>query len=267
MTASIADLSITRALLPCGGRGTRMLSVTGGAPKELVSVGGVPAIERVARECAASGITDVLVVIAPGKESVLEWLERAAIAGLAVHGIVQPVARGLADAIRLGRDFAADGALAVALPDNLFDGAAPGLAQVLETFRATATSTVAMAEITAEEASRRGATAAYPGAVDGDVYRITTVPSKQPHDGAFSTGGRASAFTAVGRYAFTAELWEAIERADAARTPGEELDDVPVLRDLHARGRLLGRRMRGRFLDVGVPAGWREADALLRERR
>ena len=53
-------------------------------------------------------------------------------------------------------------------------------------------------------------------------------------------------------------------KALRALAPGAELDDVPVLRSLHARGRLLGRRVRGRFLDVGVPAGWEEADALLR---
>jgi len=177
---------------------------------------------------------------------------------------VQREARGLADAMRLGREFAESGSIAVALPDNLFDGAMPGLAEVLETYVATGTSTVAVAEIAAADAARRGATAAYPGTLDGDVYRLSAVPEKRAHDGAFDTGGRASAFTAVGRYAFTGELWEAIERADAARAADAELDDVPVLRDLFARGRLVGRRMRGRFLDVGVPDGWREADALLR---
>jgi UTP--glucose-1-phosphate uridylyltransferase len=268
--SSAADLTappITQALIPCGGRGTRMLAITGGAPKELVNVAGVAAVERVARECAASGVDALVLVIAPGKEAVARHLEPL-LGGPGMPStmrvLVQPTPRGLADAIRLARGLAADGPVAVALPDNLFDGDAPGLAQVLATYAAHGASTVAMAEISAADAARRGATAPYPGRLDGDVYHIERVPPKAAHDGAFDTGGRASAFTAVGRYAFTGELWEAIERADRSRGDAAELDDVPVLRDLLGRGRLLGRRIRGRFLDVGIPDGWREADTLLR---
>ena len=44
-----------RALIPCGGKGTRMLALTGGAPKELLPVGGTSAVARVAQECAGGG--------------------------------------------------------------------------------------------------------------------------------------------------------------------------------------------------------------------
>jgi hypothetical protein len=46
--------------------------------------------------------------------------------------------------------------------------------------------------------------------------------------------------------------------------PGMELDDIPVLQRLLAAERLVGRRIRGRFLDVGLPDGHAEANALLR---
>src|SRR5437763_5912971 len=96
----------SRALIPCGGKGTRMLELTGGAPKEMLLVAGVPAVQWVARECAASGVTDLLVVIAPGKERIVEHL--APLAGAngmheRIDFAIQPAARGLADAIRMGR--------------------------------------------------------------------------------------------------------------------------------------------------------------------
>jgi hypothetical protein len=51
---------------------------------------------------------------------------------------------------------------------------------------------------------------------------------------------------------------------DRALPSGAELDDVPVLQRMLAGGRLVGRRMRGRFLDLGLPEGFAEADRVLR---
>jgi hypothetical protein len=55
-----------------------MMALTRGAPKELTPVAGVPVLERVARECRASGIEELLIVIAPDKEEIVAHLERVA---------------------------------------------------------------------------------------------------------------------------------------------------------------------------------------------
>lgn len=269
MTAPSAG-DTTCALIPCGGKGTRMLALTGGAPKELVPVAGVPVVERVARECAASGITDLLVVIGPGKEQIREHLApRAGRSGMPqrIEFAMQPEPRGLADAIRHGRAFAADGPIAVALPDNLFLGDVPALRQVLDVARDTGKSTVAMVGIAATEAEKRGATAIYSGELAGDEYRISRIPDKGAKSATFSTGGADVAYTGVGRYAFGGALWKAIDEVEETLKPGAELDDVPVMQLLLARGLLTGRLIRGRFLDVGLPAGYREAEELLGARR
>lgn len=251
------------ALIPCGGKGTRMLALTGGAPKELVPVAGVAVVERVARECAASGITDLMVVIAPGKEQIRERL--APLAGTAgmprrIDFAVQREARGLADAIRHGRAFAADGPIAVALPDNLFLGDVPALRQVLDVASGTGKSAVAMVGIAASDAEKRGATAIYSGELAGDEFRITRIPDKGAKSATFSTGGAAVAYTGVGRYAFGASLWKAIDEVEETLKPGAELDDIPVMQLLLNRGLLTGATIRGRFLDVGLPAGYAEAN-------
>ena len=242
-----------------------MLALTGGAPKELLPVAGVPVLEWVARACAASGIGELLVVVAPGKEAIERHLgPLTGTPGMParIEFVCQREPRGLADAIRLGRDFATGGPLVVALPDNLFVGDAPAVAQVAETFARTRKNVVAVAEGSAEGAGRRGATAAVPGTLVGDEFRIERIPGKGARAGTFDTGGAPSAFTHVGRYAFTPDVWPAIDDAERALAPGEELDDVPVLQRLLAAGRLVGRRIRGRFLDVGLPAGYEEARSL-----
>jgi UTP-glucose-1-phosphate uridylyltransferase len=256
---------MTHALIPCGGRGTRMASVAGKQAKEMLPVGGRPVVEQVARECAASGITDVLVVVAPGKESIEAHL--APLAGTPgmparIDFAVQRDARGLADAIRLGRSFARDGAIAVALPDNMFLADTPVLRQVIDVANGTGKSAVAVVGIAMEEAARRGATAIYGGSPVAHTgeFRITHIPDKGAKSASFDTGGAPVAYTGVGRYAFEPALWRAIDDVDAALPPGEELDDIPVMQLLLHGGLLTGCLVRGDFLDVGVPAGYHEAN-------
>src|SRR5688572_8256816 len=114
-------MTVKRALIPCGGKGTRMQSLTKGKPKELLEVAGVPLVVRVLGECAESGITEALIVISPDKTEIVERLSPlAGIEGMPskITFAVQAEPRGLADAIRYGRVFADHGPLGVALPDN-----------------------------------------------------------------------------------------------------------------------------------------------------
>lgn len=262
---STDEVNVARAIVPCGGRGTRMQHLTHGAPKELLPVGGVPVLRRVLEECAASGIRDVLVVTAPGKEA-LETYARplAGTAGLParIDFVVQHEARGLADAIRLGRDFAGGEPIAVALPDNLFLGGVPAVAQTIDAYVRERVSVVGVTEVLAAEAARRGPTSVYPGVREGDLLRIARIPDKGEHEGTFDTGGAPSALTGVGRYVFTPDVFGVIDEVERSLQPGAELDDIPVMQRLLARGRLVGRILDGRFLDVGLPAGYEEAQAL-----
>jgi UTP--glucose-1-phosphate uridylyltransferase len=254
---------VTKALIPCGGKGTRMTSLTGGGAKELLPVGGVPLVLRVMEECAASGIAEVLIVSSPGKSDLADVVQSAAgRSGMPrkVEIVVQHDARGLADAIRLGRDFAGGSPLAVALPDNLFVGDAPALAQLIAVHRRTGLNVVAIVEVSAADRDRYGPTAVYAGSVERDEYIITRIPDKGPSGKTFDTKGASAAFTGVGRYVFLPETFGVIDDVDASLPEGSELDDVPVMQRLLAAGGLTGCLIRGDFLDVGLPAGYQAAN-------
>ena len=92
---------------------------------------------------------------------------------------------------------------------------------------------------------------------------IESIPDKGPRHATFDPKGATSAFTGVGRYVFLPEVFSAIDEVEANLPSGQELDDIPVLQLLLRPGRLTGCRIRGDFLDVGLPAGYREADARL----
>jgi len=263
-------MRLTKALIPCGGKGTRMSSLTQGSAKELLPVAGVPLVLRVMEECAASGAEEVLIVSAPGKEDLNETVRAAAGTRLmpaSVTVVTQQSPRGLADAIRLGREFAGKDALGVALPDNLFLGDQPALAQLFDVHERTGKSVVAIVELTAANQYRYGPTAIYPGRVNGSEFLIESIPDKGPRGATFDLEGADSAYTGVGRYVFLPEIFGAIDEIDTNLPPGKELDDIPVMQSVLRRGRLTGCRIRGDFLDIGLPNGYREADERLRGER
>ena len=259
---------VTRAVIPCGGKGTRMRGLTDGRAKELIDVAGKPLLAHVLRECSASGVTDILIVTAPGKEEIEQVVAPLAGEPGMPHRLaftIQHEARGLADAIRLGREFARGEALGVALPDNLFVDGPPALGQVIETHAATGKSVVAIVEIAVGDADRRGATAVYDGAPGSDgEYRIRHIPDKGVRTATFDTAGAASAYTGVGRYVFTPDAVAMIDEVERDLPNDHELDDVPVMQRLLSLDRLTGRLIGGRFLDVGLPAGYLESDATIR---
>ena len=262
-----AGTKVTWALIPCGGKGTRMASLTRGAAKELLPIAGKPQVLRVMEECAASGITDVLIVSAPGKAD-LERIVREAAGrdGMPdrVNVVIQENPRGLADAIRLGRDFARHMPIAVALPDNLFIGDKPALSQLVDVYQGTGKSVVAIVQLTAETRHHYGPTAIYPGRVDGNEFIIERIPDKGPKGRTFELGAAKSAFTGVGRYVFLPEVFATIDEVEARLHKGKELDDIPVMQLLLERERLTGCVIRGDFLDVGIPSGYQAADTRLK---
>lgn len=244
-----------------------MAALTGGHAKELLPVAGRPLLLWVLAECALSGVEEVLVVAAPHKQDVID-VARAA-GGKPdmprrVETIIQREPRGLADAIRHGIGFVANDPFGVALPDNLFIAETPALRQLIDAHHGTNKNVVAVVELFPEDAERAGPTAIFPGRLEGDLYEIADIPSKGARGSTFDLKGAASGFTGVGRYVFlTDEVFAAIDEVERNLSPGAELDDVPVMQLLLAPARLIGRRIVGDFLDVGLPVGYKEANERL----
>jgi len=258
---------VRRAIIPCGGKGTRMLAISRGLAKELVPIAGEPVLAHVLRECAQSGIDHALVVVSPEKQTVVAFAKSVAGAmGMParIDTAVQMQPKGLADAVRVGRSFASNEPVAVALPDNLFiDTTQPAVAQVIETYAREHVNVVGLTEITAEIAASRGPTPIYPGTRMGDEFLIASIPSKGAHGSTFDLGSAQSAMTGVGRYVFTPAAFGIIDEVERTLEPGRELDDIPVMQVMLARGELRGRVLHGTFLDVGLPEGFREASERL----
>src|SRR5437016_2483092 len=66
----IASMTVTKAVIPAAGLGTRMLPAAKAVPKELLPVLDKPTIQYVVEEAAAGGISDVLLISSPAKRAV-----------------------------------------------------------------------------------------------------------------------------------------------------------------------------------------------------
>jgi len=223
-----------------------MASVAGTLPKELLRVAGKPVLQWTLDEAAAAGIEHAVIVTRPGKPEIAQFLTDRQTARPSVRLVVQPQPRGLGDALTCARPVLGEDDVAVLLPDNLFERPGP-MASVLEAYRSTGESSVL---IVATSGGGTAGRAECRQRTDGlwDVLRVSAKAPAAP-----------STLTPIGRWVFAPSVFERFERLRARLPAGSELDDVPVLQELAAEGRLIGVPLAGVFYDVGQPAGYLEA--------
>lgn len=247
---------IDTAIIPCGGLGTRLAPITRWIAKEMLPVGLKPVLFWTLDEAADAGLTRAIIITNPLKP-MLETAARQYQGALELEFVPQEHPRGLGDAFLRARDHLAGAAFAALLPDNLFTGPNPTKA-VLETRTRTGLATVLLAEVSRAESGAKGATgkARVERAADGTL-RVVEVADKGK--GRFDTAGDTMAVTPIGRFAFPGDVFQEFDEVARTLASGAELDDVPVMQRLAARGALAGVVSQARFYDVGVPEGYREA--------
>ncbi len=247
------------AVIPCGGRGSRIAATAGAIPKELLPVAGKPLLQWTLEEAVTAGIERAVIVTSPDKPQIPEFLSAHPTVRPSVAVAVQPEPRGLGDAIACARPAVGTDTIAVMLPDNLFRSGCP-IHAVLEAHRRTGQSVVLLAEIGARRAAARGATGQVRYRVRPDgLCDVAAIAGKGRRDERFDPGPTRSAVTAIGRMAFDTSVFDLLEAERRRLAPGAELDDVPLLQALAAAGRLVGVLFTGDFFDTGVPEGYQAA--------
>ena len=135
-------MKVKKAVILAAGMGTRMLPSSKVIPKELLPVIDTPAIQVVVEEAVASGIEEIILVISPGKATVVDHfkpnseLERHLEdrgkrdileiirqsnnpARITIAEQRQPL--GLGHAVLQAREAVGNEPFAVMLPDDIFD--------------------------------------------------------------------------------------------------------------------------------------------------
>lgn len=246
--------TITSAVIPAAGLGTRMRDLTGGGPKELLPVAGKPAIAHALDETALAGCRRAVVVVNQDKQDLAETLHKFAPPGLELIFALQPAPLGECDAIAHARPYIGDGPFAVIYPDNI---AHPPGALALAAKTCLETGLDALALMRVDDGLAAGISNS--GRIDMDrddegTYLVTRFHDKGP--GPFTLRFPCEMRT-CGIYAALPHYLEFIEMARKRLASGEELTDGKVRRLMLDHGvAFAGAPLSGTVFDVGNPQGY-----------
>ena len=242
MTSTVPK-TVRKAVIPAAGLGTRFLPATKAQPKEMLPIVDKPAIQYVVEEAVAAGIRDILVITGRGKRSLEDHFDRSfeleyyleahgktslleemrVIAEMAdIHYVRQGEPKGLGHAVGVAREHVGSEPFAVMLGDDIMDEQHPILADMIKAYDATGTSVVALKEFPPQEISSYGC-AAIEGTSGDPLVRITGIVEKpKPEDA-------PSNLAVMGRYVFTPEIFDAIERVKPGKGGEYQLTDAIAL--------------------------------------
>lgn len=270
---------VSKAVIPCGGFGTRFLPATKVIPKELLPIVDRPALSYVVEEAAKSGITEILVILAEGKDALRRFFEpnddlnahlvaqgkREMLPlanedfGVKVTFKVQEDRKGSGDAVYLAKDFAGGEPIAVLFGDDvIYTGAGdPVTKQLIDAFSATGKTVVGVQRTSEEVARRCGVMKTV-----GTVGRVTTISGivEKP------TGDLPSELVSLGRFIITPDVFDAIENTALSRDGEVYLTDA--ISKVAEDGGAVACLFDGRRYDLGNKQGYLEAvvDFALRDK-
>ena len=251
-----------KAVIPAAGFGTRFLPFTKSVPKELIPIVDKPVIQYVVEEAVDSGIDDILIIISAGKESIcqhfnpqFELEQRLEVSGktklleelrnigkgVRIQYVYQKELDGLGGALRYAKSFAAGEPVAVLLGDNVTSGDRPVLSELLDVFKATSSSVVAVEEVPHEKVYKYGV-------IDGDssdgyIYRLNDLVEKPDPDHAPSN------LVVASRYVFTPEIFEELDHTP--RGKNNEIQVTDAMRNLLKHQDMYAVKIKGRRHDAG----------------
>lgn len=145
---------VRKAIIPAAGYGTRTLPITKVLPKEMLPICGRPAIDYLVEEAIKSGIEQILIVVSRSKNMILDYYDRSveletyleekdktyllkeiSLPNVHFQYVRQSYARGLGEAILLGKHFVGNEPFAVMLPDEIiFSNEKEPLKQLIDMF-------------------------------------------------------------------------------------------------------------------------------------
>jgi UTP--glucose-1-phosphate uridylyltransferase len=266
--------TVTKAVFPVAGLGTRFLPATKASPKEMLPVVDKPLIQYAVEEAAAAGITEMIFITGRGKRSIedhfdkayelesellargkhvlLEAVQDAIPKGINCVYIRQAEPLGLGHAVLCARSVVGDEPFAVVLADDLMQPGSdnvPVLRQMVEIYAKHHSSVLAVNEVPRQETSSYGIVSSEPW---GDrTARVTGIVEKPKPELAPST------MAVVGRYVLTPLIFEHL--ANVQPGAGGEIQLTDALALLIKDEPVLAYLFNGTRYDCGSKIGYLQA--------
>ena len=277
--------SVTKAVIPAAGLGTRFLPATKATPKEMLPVVDRPAIQYVVEEAVRAGLHDVLMITGRNKRALEDHFDRVPVLerqlaeqgkdallasvletnelGGDLHYVRQGDPKGLGHAVLRAKRHVGNEAFAVLLGDDLIDEKEDLLSRMVEVQERTGGSVVALMEVPREAISAYGAAAIETVEGEDGFVKITGLVEKPAADEAPSN------YAVIGRYVLSPKVFEVLENTAPGR--GNEIQLTDALQTL-AQGDgegegVYGVVFSGRRFDTGDKLSYLKANVILASER
>lgn len=268
-----------KAIIPVAGLGTRMLPATKAIPKEMLTLVDKPLIQYVVNECVAAGIKEIVLVTHSSKNAIenhfdtsfeletmlekrvkrqlLEEVRSIVPKDVTIMHVRQGNAKGLGHAVLCGRPLVGDEPFSVILPDVLLaefsaNQKKENLAAMLKRFNQTKASQIMVSPVAPEAVSSYGI--ADCGGVEippGESAKINSIVEKPSVDDAPSN------LAVVGRYVFSAAIWDLLEKTPVG--VGDEIQLTDAIDMLIEKETVEAFHMTGISYDCGDKIGYMKA--------
>ena len=270
---------VTKAVIPVAGLGTRMLPATKAIPKEMLVLADKPLIQYVVNECAAAGVTEIILVThssknaienhfdtsfelestleARVKRQILEEVRSICPPGVTIMHVRQGQAKGLGHAVLCAKPMVGREPFVVVLPDVLIDEyeanlKAENLAKMLALYSENQVSQIMVEAVSQELVSNYGVVDLKGQKIEpGQNKPIEGIVEKPNHDEAPSN------LAVVGRYVLNESIWPLLK--DTVPGAGDEIQLTDAIAKLIEQEKVNAFYMTGKSHDCGSKLGYMQA--------
>ncbi|MDR4517193.1 MAG: UTP--glucose-1-phosphate uridylyltransferase GalU [Nitrosomonas sp.] len=263
--------TITKAVFPIAGLGTRFLPATKASPKEMLPIVDKPLIQYAVEEAYLAGIRQMIFITGRTKRSIedhfdtaqeletvlelaekqnlLEVLRNITPEDMQCMYVRQPRALGLGHAILCAEQIVGGDDFAVLLADDLMVAEKPVLVQMVEKYNALQRSIIAVQDVPRSQTSSYGivsGTENYPGLLSVDNIVEKPLPENAP-----------STLAVVGRYILTSAIFDEIRNQQPG--VGGEIQLTDGIASLLQKEQVFSYRFSGKRYDCGSKIGYLQA--------
>ena len=266
-------MKVTKAIIPAAGLGTRMLPISYAVPKEMLPIVDRPALYYLVEEAVKSGITDILIITARGKESIEDFFDFSTeydtalrkkgkneiadslreIATMAnVFFLRQHEPLGLGHAVACARNFVGDEPFAVLYGDDVIFSKTPVVKQLTDVYEKYGKAVVGVKEVPAADISKYSSLKTE--AIEGESrVSFCTDMIEKP-----KPGEEFSNLSILGRVVLPPEIFDIID--SLPQGAGGEIQLTDAMARLARDGGIYALEFEGERFDLGSKLGFLKAN-------
>jgi len=261
---------ITKLIIPAAGIGSRFLPFTKSIPKEMLPLGSKPAIEYIVQEGSDAGIKNMLIILSPDKNIIIDYFSRNhhleqvlasqnksnlldeinhLIGQTTFQYFIQNNPQGVANALLHAQPaLQKDEFFAMSYPDDIIFGPEPEIGNLIKIAQEHRAMVIGVMEVPLDKISAYGVIAPKQRISD-DVFEIESLVEKPTVQTAPSN------LAIVGRFVLHSDLFSYIPLTPPGPR-GEILLPDTIKLMIQNGYKVLAYKIKGQRFDTGTPAGW-----------